>query len=123
MVGKPKGKRPFERTKRRRDGNIKVDLKEACLGNVDRIHRAQDRNQRRAFSNTAVTFGFHKGRRISIIAERLLASEEEPDSTELVSQEILYGTVLTKARNYHFIRGYIVEQRPYHRTLISLTKD
>jgi hypothetical protein len=42
-----------------------------------------------------------------MLAKLLLASEEELDSTELVSQEIIYGTVLTKARNYHFTRSQL----------------
>jgi len=31
-VGKPKGKRPLERPRRRREGNIKIDFKEVVWG-------------------------------------------------------------------------------------------
>jgi hypothetical protein len=40
-----------------------------------------------------------------------LTPEEEFYSTVLFSQEIIYGTVLTKARNYHFIPNQFSRDR------------
>ena len=48
LVGKPEGKRPFGRPRRRWEDNIKMDLQEVeCVG-VDWIELAQDRDRWRA---------------------------------------------------------------------------
>jgi hypothetical protein len=54
LVGKPEGKRPLERPKRRSEDGIKMDLREIGWGGVEWIHLAQDRDCRRAVVN-AVT--------------------------------------------------------------------
>jgi hypothetical protein len=54
LVGKPEGKRPLGRPKRRRDDNIEMDLKEIGLNDVNWIHVAQDRGQWRALVNTVM---------------------------------------------------------------------
>jgi hypothetical protein len=43
LVGKPEGKRPLGRPRRRWIFNIKMDLSEIALGGVDWIGLAQDR--------------------------------------------------------------------------------
>jgi hypothetical protein len=44
LVGKPEGKRPLERPRRRWKDGIRIDLREICLGGgVDWIRLAQDR--------------------------------------------------------------------------------
>jgi hypothetical protein len=48
MVGKPKGKRPLGRPRRRWEDGIRMDLKEIGLGGVDWIRLSQDRDQWRA---------------------------------------------------------------------------
>jgi hypothetical protein len=48
LVGKPEGKRPLGRPRRRWEDGIRMDLKETGLGCVDWIRLAQDRDQRRA---------------------------------------------------------------------------
>jgi hypothetical protein len=45
FVGKPKGKRPLRRPRRRWGSNIKMELREIVLGVVDCIDLAQDRCQ------------------------------------------------------------------------------
>jgi hypothetical protein len=47
-VGKPEGKRPLGRRRRRWVDNIRKDLGEVGWGNVDWIGLAQDRNRWRA---------------------------------------------------------------------------
>jgi hypothetical protein len=51
-VGKPEGKRPLGRPRRRLVVNIKVDLREIEWGGMDWIDLAQDKDQRRAVMNT-----------------------------------------------------------------------
>jgi hypothetical protein len=48
LVGKPKGRRPLGRPRRRWEDGVGMDLREIGLGGVDWIRLAQDRNQWRA---------------------------------------------------------------------------
>jgi hypothetical protein len=48
LVAKPEGKRPLGRPRRRRKGNIRMDLREISWEGVGWIHVAQDRGQWRA---------------------------------------------------------------------------
>jgi hypothetical protein len=66
-------KRPFEKSKRRWKGNIKLDLKEVCE-DVCCIHVAQQRVLWRALVNG--TFRFHERRGISLPCKRLSRYEE-----------------------------------------------
>jgi hypothetical protein len=52
LVGKPEGRRPLGRPRRRWEDNIKMDLEEIGFGNVDWIRLAQDRDRWRALLNT-----------------------------------------------------------------------
>jgi len=45
LVGKPEGKRPLGRPRRRRVDNIKMDLQEVGCEYMDWIGRAQDRDK------------------------------------------------------------------------------
>ena len=45
LVGKPEGKRPLGRPRRRWVDNIRMDLQEVECGHVDRIGLAQDRDR------------------------------------------------------------------------------
>jgi len=45
LVGKPEGKRPLGRPRRRWEDNIRLDLMEIRWEGVDRIHMAQDMDQ------------------------------------------------------------------------------
>ena len=48
LVGKPEGKRPLGRPRRRWEDNIRLDLQEVGLGYEDWIGLAQDRDRCRA---------------------------------------------------------------------------
>jgi len=48
LVGKPDGKRPFGRPRRKWGDNIKMDLQEVGSGGMDWIELAQDRDRWRA---------------------------------------------------------------------------
>jgi hypothetical protein len=54
LVGKPEGRRPLGRPRRRWEDNIKLDLREIGFGDVDWIHWAQDRDRWRALVNTVM---------------------------------------------------------------------
>jgi hypothetical protein len=54
LVGKPKGKSPLERPRRRWVDNIKMDLVEIGWGGVDWIGLAQDRDRSRALVNSVL---------------------------------------------------------------------
>ena len=45
LVGKPEGKRPLGRPRRRWEDNIKIDLHEVECGGMDWIELAQDRDR------------------------------------------------------------------------------
>jgi hypothetical protein len=54
LVGKPDGKRPLGRRRRRRVDNIGMDLGELGWGDVDWIGLAQDKNRWRALVNSVL---------------------------------------------------------------------
>jgi hypothetical protein len=54
LVGKPEGKRPLGRPRRRWVDNIKMDLREIRWDGMDWIELAQDREQWRALVNTVM---------------------------------------------------------------------
>jgi hypothetical protein len=54
LVGKPEGKRPLGRPRRRWVDNIEIDLGERGWGAVDWIGLAQDRDKRKALVNSVM---------------------------------------------------------------------
>jgi hypothetical protein len=60
LVGKPEGKRPLGRPRRRWENNIKMDLQEVCVGvgggRGDCMELAQDRDRWRALVGTVRVF-------------------------------------------------------------------
>ena len=56
VVGKPEGKRPLGRPRRRWEDNIKMDLQEVGRGCGDWMELAQDRNRCRALVSTVMNF-------------------------------------------------------------------
>jgi hypothetical protein len=54
LVGRPEGRRPLGKPRRRWEENIKMDLRQTGFGYVDWIHLAQDRDRWRALVNTVM---------------------------------------------------------------------
>jgi hypothetical protein len=54
LVGRPEGRRPLGRPRRRWEDNIKMNLREIGFGDVDWIHLAQDRGRWRVLVNTVM---------------------------------------------------------------------
>jgi hypothetical protein len=54
LVGRPEGRRPLGRPRRRWEDNIKMDLREIGFGDVDWSHWAQNMDRWRALVNTVM---------------------------------------------------------------------
>ena len=57
LVGKPEGKRPLGRPRRRWEDTIKMDLEEVGRGCGDWMGLAQDRDSWQALVSTVMNFG------------------------------------------------------------------
>jgi len=68
MVGKPEGKRPLERPRRRWEDNIKMGLQEVGGDCEDRMELAQDRDRWRALVSTVMNLWVPKMWGISRLA-------------------------------------------------------
>jgi hypothetical protein len=58
LVGRPEGKRPLGRPRRRWEDNIKLDLSAIRIDGANWIRLAHDRSQWRAFVNTVMNLRF-----------------------------------------------------------------
>jgi hypothetical protein len=54
LVGRPEGKRPLRRRRRRWEDNIKIDLREIGIGGANWIRLGEDRVQWRTFVSTVI---------------------------------------------------------------------
>jgi hypothetical protein len=54
LVGKPEGRRPMGRPRRRWEDNIRMDLREVGCGDMDWMELAQDRDRWRALVGTVM---------------------------------------------------------------------
>jgi hypothetical protein len=54
LVGKPAGKRPLGRPRRRWEDGIRVDIRKTGWGSVEWIQLAQDRDRWRALVNSVI---------------------------------------------------------------------
>ncbi|KAJ4452188.1 hypothetical protein ANN_03706 [Periplaneta americana] len=100
LVGRPEGKRPLGKPRRRWEDNIKMDLREVGYDGRDWINLAQDRDQWRAYVRAAMNSGF-------------LKSQQNQGCTELVS--------IVRSRNKFAFssdeRAFNIE--PYFRTVLA----
>jgi hypothetical protein len=69
-----------------------MDRIEIWQGSLHCIHGAQEKVLWLAFVNTVMTFGFYKRRRVSCPDVRLLTSQEELCSVELIGS-IIYAHI------------------------------
>jgi hypothetical protein len=60
LLGKPEGKKPLGRPIHRWEDNIKMDLREIRMGDMNWVDLAQNRDQWRALVNVVTNFGFYK---------------------------------------------------------------
>jgi hypothetical protein len=85
LVGKPEGKRPVGRPRRRWIDNIKMDLLEIELNVVDWIDLAQDRYRWRALVNSVMNLRVPENAGKYQVAAQVVASRAVLSSTELIS--------------------------------------
>ena len=76
LVGKPEGKRPLGRPRRRWDDNIKMDLQEVGGGGEDWMELAQDRDRWRALVGTVMNLWVPKCGEFLDKLQNQLASQE-----------------------------------------------
>ena len=57
-MGKPEGKRPLGRPRRRWEDNIKMDIWEMLCGGMDWLDLAEDRDMWQAFVNVVMNLRF-----------------------------------------------------------------
>jgi len=55
-LGKPEGKRPLGRTRRRKEDNIKIELQEVGCGGMDWIKMVQDRDRWQSLVKALMNF-------------------------------------------------------------------
>jgi hypothetical protein len=57
LIGKPEGKRPLGRPRRKREDGIRMDLREIDWGSVEWTQLAQDRDRWRGLMNMVMNLG------------------------------------------------------------------
>ncbi|KAJ4439479.1 hypothetical protein ANN_07603 [Periplaneta americana] len=94
LVGRPEGKRPLGKPRRRWEDNIKMDLKEVGYDDRDWINLAQDRDQWRAYVKAAMNLrlpSISGGRLLYPQAEDAPCRGDRDPHTWLVIIVVLYG--------------------------------
>jgi hypothetical protein len=76
QVGNPEGNRPLLKPISRWDETIKIDLREIGWGDMNWTDLFQNRDQFKALLNTVMNFRFKKMLENSLVAERLMTSQE-----------------------------------------------
>ena len=76
MVGKPDGKKPLGRPRRRWVDNIRMDLQEVGCGYMAWIGLAQGRDRWRTLVSAVMNLRVRETRGISLVAANQLAAQE-----------------------------------------------
>ncbi|KAJ4434425.1 hypothetical protein ANN_22987 [Periplaneta americana] len=75
LVGRPEGKRPLGRPRRRWEDNIKMDLREVGCDDRDWINLAQDRDRWRAYVRAAMNLREEEKKLAGSLTEKKLPSK------------------------------------------------
>lgn len=99
LVGKPGGK-DYQEELDISENNIKLNIREIIMGDMDQIHQAHDRDSWRTLSNKVMGFGFHEILGFSRVAEGMVTSQEGNSSKEMIqligyNKQILVATFPT----------------------------
>jgi hypothetical protein len=100
LVGKSNTKRSLERLRHTWKNNVEMDLKETGRNNVDWIHLGQVRDMWRDTVNTAMNFRFPKFRGVSRVSAKLLASQQEIFSMELLLPSVNRRSLISNLARY-----------------------
>ncbi|KAJ4430346.1 hypothetical protein ANN_22562 [Periplaneta americana] len=111
LVGRPEGKRPLGRPRRRWEDNIKMDLREVGYDGRDWINRAQNRDQWRACVRAAVNLRSAPPPPISILPTLSKALEH-----------ILHGQLTNYLDGHKLLDDYQSGFRHGHSTTTALLK-
>ncbi|KAJ4436798.1 hypothetical protein ANN_16930 [Periplaneta americana] len=98
LVGRPEGKRPLGRPRRRWEDNIKMDLRKVGYDDRDWLNLAQDRDRWRAYGLS--------GGEIIIYPPKASSPEFKSEANVIVGNVCLYGATSGKA----FFRGIAAER-------------
>ncbi|KAJ4439177.1 hypothetical protein ANN_15136 [Periplaneta americana] len=115
LVGRPEGKRPLGRSRRRWEDNIKMDLREVGYDGRDWINLAQDRDRWRAYVRAAMNLRGAPGDTSSgpinelLIKGREEASDLDQPQTSAFSQQNFHAGFNTHsaqwASSQHYANG------------------
>ncbi|KAJ4450863.1 hypothetical protein ANN_02295 [Periplaneta americana] len=97
LVGRPEGKRPLGRPRRRWEDNIKMDLREVGYGDREWINFAQDRDQWRAYVRAAMN---HRKRKTSPADDRLIVRKSKL-YPRLTAVNLTHELIATTGANIH----------------------
>ncbi|KAJ4431643.1 hypothetical protein ANN_20242 [Periplaneta americana] len=92
LAGRPEGKRPLGRPRRRWEDNIKMDLREVGYDDRDLINLAQDSDQWRAYVRAAMNSGFLKTHSSSSSSRAVVAQQHSASSSLAVFQQQSSGS-------------------------------
>ncbi|KAJ4448897.1 hypothetical protein ANN_00289 [Periplaneta americana] len=99
LVGRPEGKRPLGRPRRRWEDNIKMDLREVGYDDRDWINLAQDRDQWRAYVRAAVNLRINENKTKTMVVGRQMKKENLRILNEAVEQVDSYEYLRCSIRN------------------------
>jgi hypothetical protein len=108
LVGKPEGKRPLGRPRRRWDDGIKMSFREISWECLEWIYLAQDRGRWRALVNTVMNLPvWLHGVSVSVV---VIVSSSSSGSSPLVFIVIMAVTVVVVAAVHAFVGCRLLTQ-------------